>query len=135
MPQPADDQLRLASRLPSSHHRHPKKKKKTTPADVLTEKWRMTGDWSTASSPEGRVAGSLAAQQSHRPPSSPLAVSSAASPSASGVALKKDRSSDDATTGNLASPSSAAVPSGCIASAPHVQRPTANAATTYFHHL
>nr|GMC73979.1 pentatricopeptide repeat-containing protein At4g37170 [Ipomoea batatas] len=71
-----------------------------------------------------RVAGSLAAQQSHRAPSSPLAVSLAASPSASSVALKEDRSSDDATTGNLASPSSATVPSGCIASAPHVQRPT-----------
>nr|GMC73978.1 DNA (cytosine-5)-methyltransferase 1B-like [Ipomoea batatas] len=56
----------------------------------------MTGDWSTASSLKGRVAGSLAVQQSHCPPSSPLAVSSAASPSTSGVALKKDRSSDDA---------------------------------------
>nr|GMC73976.1 hypothetical protein Iba_chr03cCG5870 [Ipomoea batatas] len=71
----------------------------------------MTSDWSTVRRLKGeqeqrRFAGKPSFTP-HRPPSSPLAVSPVASPSASGVALKKERSSDDAITGYLASPSSA----------------------------
>nr|GMC86679.1 death-inducer obliterator 1-like [Ipomoea batatas] len=82
------------------------RRKKPTPADGLMERRKMTDDWSTASSPEGWEGAATVHQEAQplRPPSSPLAVPLASS-SASGVALIKEKSSDDATAGNPASSS------------------------------
>nr|GMC91199.1 hypothetical protein Iba_chr04fCG15120 [Ipomoea batatas] len=99
-----------SSSLPAAPERFIKvtdwKSIKPTPADGLTERRKITCDWCTASSPEGWE-GAVTVRQEAQPlrlPSSPLAVPPT-SPSASGIALIKEKSSDNATADNPASSS------------------------------